>query len=205
MNAASVDGFDEWLKLELHAYAGRHNGFRLTPAPSQYHASYLQAGTRVSLVAKVAALVSAKAAIGLAMGVLAVSAAGMAGEASITGSISPANWGQQVEQQVQKCKAALAPGTHGIGQCVSAFAQQHGELVSSDNRASKARENAPSPSPKSHGNGNGNGNGNAIEKAKTHGQGAGNGQGQDSGGGNGNAQGNGNAHGNGNGNGHSGH
>lgn len=35
-------------------------------------------------------------------------------------------FGQQVKAHVASCKAHLASGTHGIGDCVSDFAQQHG-------------------------------------------------------------------------------
>ncbi len=97
----------------------------------------------MSVLAKAAAVVSTKGAVGLAVAALAIGAAGVAAEAAITGSANPSNWGQQVVQQVDKCKDALAPGSHGIGECVSTFASQHGKAVSSEHRASEARENAP--------------------------------------------------------------
>jgi uncharacterized membrane protein YgcG len=196
--------FDKWLEQQLQMEAAAQPGRHPMPAQAQYHAAYLQGGTQVSFLAKVAGLVTAKAAIGLTLGVLAVSAAGAAGEASITGSADPSNWGQQVVQQVQKCKAALAPGAHGIGDCVSAFAKQHGDQVSDSHQASGARTNEPSPSPDQKGNGkgknkpNGNGNGNS------NGNGNGNGNGHGNGNGNGNGHGNGSGNGNGNGNGNGG-
>ncbi len=95
----------------------------------------------MSVLAKVATMASAKGAVGLAVAFLAVGAAGVATEAAVTGSTNPSNWGQQVVEQVNKCKAALAPGSHGIGPCVSAFAKQHGPKVSADHRASAARQN----------------------------------------------------------------
>ena len=98
----------------------------------------------MSFLAKAASLVSAKGAVGLTVAVLAVGAAGVTSEAAITGSANPSDWGQQVVQQVDKCKAALAPGSHGIGQCVSTFAKQHGTQVSADHRASPARQNVGS-------------------------------------------------------------
>ena len=110
----------------------------------------------MSVLAHAVALVSTKGAIGLAAALLAVGAAGVAGEAAITGSASPSTWGQQVVQQVDTCKDALKPGTHGIGQCVSTFAKQHGKQhgaqVNSDHRASPARENT-SGAPSTHPNG----------------------------------------------------
>jgi len=186
----SDDGFETWLEQKLQGHAAAQLGQRPSPVQAQYHAGYLQGGHHVFLV-KVAGLITAKAAIGLTLGVLAVSAASAAGEATITGSTNPSNWGSQVVQQVQKCKAALAPGSHGIGQCVSAFAKQHGDQVSDSHHASGARTNKPSPSaspeqkgngkPKNqgnNGNGQGNGNGNGPGKSGSHGGGNGGGNSQ---------------------------
>jgi hypothetical protein len=36
-------------------------------------------------------------------------------------------FGQQVKAQVESCKDALTAGAHGIGDCVSDFANQHGQ------------------------------------------------------------------------------
>ena len=104
----------------------------------------------MSVLAKAVSVVSAKGAVGLAAAALAIGGAGVAAEASITGSTNPSNWGQQVVQQVDKCKAALAPGSHGIGECVSTFASQHGKDVSSDHRASPARGDHTPGSPSDH-------------------------------------------------------
>lgn len=38
--------------------------------------------------------------------------------------------GDEVKAAITACKAALAPGTHGIGRCVSAKADQQGKVVS---------------------------------------------------------------------------
>ena len=136
------DGFERWLEQQLQNAAAKSPGPSPTPTHAEYHAAYLQGGLHMSFLAKAASVVSTKGAIGLATAVLAVGAAGVAVEASATGSTDPSNWGQQVVQQVDKCKAALAPGSHGIGQCVSAFAKQHGSQVSADHRASGARGHA---------------------------------------------------------------
>ncbi len=101
----------------------------------------------MSILAKAVTVVSTKGAVGLTVAVLAVGAAGVATEAAVTGSTNPSVWGQQVVQQVNKCKAALAPGSHGIGQCVSAFAKQHGPQESADHRASGARTNGGNHTP----------------------------------------------------------
>jgi hypothetical protein len=147
MSVESGNGFDRWLEQQLQNEAAGAKGPSPAPAQATYHAAYLQGGLHMSVLAKVAALVSVKGAIGVAAAMIAVAAAGAATEATVTGSANPNDWGQQVVQQVAKCKAALTPGSHGIGQCVSAFAKQHGPQVSADHRASGAREN---------GNGNGN-------------------------------------------------
>jgi hypothetical protein len=98
---------------------------------------------------------------GVTVAAFAATAAGAAAEATISGSLNPADWGQQVSHQVAVCKADLATGEHGIGACVSAFAKQHGKLVSAEHRA----------------NGNANANGhsedtgaNANGKSQSHGQ-----------------------------------
>jgi hypothetical protein len=105
-----------------------------------------------------------KAATGFAVAVVAVLAAAAVTEAAITGSADPSNWGRLVTQQVATCKAALKTGEHGIGQCVSAFASQHGQVMSG--RASGSRLN--------HGNGNGNAKGHDTA-AKDKGNGKANG------------------------------
>jgi hypothetical protein len=109
-----------------------------------------------------------KALTGFAVAALAATAAGAAAEATISGSLNPADWGQQVRHQVAACKAELATGEHGIGACVSAFAKQHGKLVSAENRASGARVNQGNANghDKVKGSANGNGNG----KSQSHGQ-----------------------------------
>jgi hypothetical protein len=108
-----------------------------------------------------------KALTGFAVAALAATAAGAAAEATITGSLNPDDWGQQVKKQVAACKAELETDEHGIGACVSAFAKQHGQLVSAEHRASGARVN--------HGNGNANGHAkdkgnNGKGKSQGHGQ-----------------------------------
>jgi hypothetical protein len=54
---------------------------------------------------------------------------GVAAKVAITGDANPFHWGHQVSQQVITCKDNLAPDQHGIGQCVSDFAKQHGPQV----------------------------------------------------------------------------
>ena len=124
-----------------------------------------------SLLSGVRAALVVKAATGFAVAAFAVIAVAAVAEAAITGSADPANWGQQVRQQVIACKAALETGQHGIGPCVSAFANQHG-LIVSDQRASGARLN--------HGNANGHNKDTGESNGKSKGKGNGNGHGQTS-------------------------
>ena len=115
------------------------------------------------------AALAVKAATGFAVAALAMVSAAAVAEAAITVSADPANWGQQVRQQVIACKAALESGQHGIGPCVSAFASHHGQVMSG--RASGARLN--------HGNGNAKGHDQAAksnDKGKGKANGHGNGQ-----------------------------
>ena len=125
MSTMGAGTFDQWLGQELQLHASANTGPSPVPAQAQYQAAYINGAVHVPLLVKVGAALSTKAAIGVAAGVLAVGAAG-AGEAAITGSANPSDWGKQVVKQVNDCKAALAPGTHGIGECVSSFASQHG-------------------------------------------------------------------------------
>jgi len=109
---------------------------------------------------------------GFAVAAAAATFAAAATEVAITGSVNPANWGQQVVTQVNACKASAARlGVHGIGQCVSQFAKQHGDAVS---------DSPPATAAPGHGNsnaGNGNGHGNTNNPGNGHGNGNGNGNG----------------------------
>jgi len=76
--------------------------------------------TRVTTA--VAAAVKSKAA---AVVLATVVGAGALGGGTAAAAANGA-FGQQVKAKVESCKDALAQGTHGIGECVSDFAQQHG-------------------------------------------------------------------------------
>ena len=145
MNAVGLDSFDQWLGQALNHHAAAHSGPSPLPMQAKYHAAHVAAAMHVPLLAKIAAVISTKTAIGASIGVLAVGAAG--GEAIITDSINPSDWGKQVVQQVNQCKDALAPGSHGIGQCVSSFASQHGKKVSSEHKANPTPGRGPDHTP----------------------------------------------------------
>jgi hypothetical protein len=90
-------------------------------------------------------------AVGLAAGgSLAVATIQVASTTSHTPTASaPGNHGQaqghgaEVTAAVAKCKAALRPGQHGIGKCVSAVANRHGKAASAAGTAN-ANKNSTS-------------------------------------------------------------
>ena len=104
-------------------------------------------GIMKRLFGGVGAALGAKLLTGFAVAALAVAGAGVTTEVATTGSLDPSDWGKQVVQQVQTCKDALAPGSHGIGQCVSSFASQHGKTVSSEHRATPTPGQGHTPGP----------------------------------------------------------
>jgi hypothetical protein len=79
-----------------------------------------------------------KLATGVAIAAFAAAAIGTTTEVAVTGSLNPADWGRQVKSTVADCKAKLAAGQHGIGDCVSDFATQHGDLVSDQHSKGKS-------------------------------------------------------------------
>lgn len=131
MNPVGDESFDLTVGRQLRRYASAQSGPSPLPAQARYHGAFMKGRIRLPLVAKVGALVTTKAAIALSAGILVVGATS-AGETVITGSINPSDWGKQVVIQVEGCKAALVPGSHGIGQCVSSFASQHGKQRSAE-------------------------------------------------------------------------
>jgi len=121
-------------------------------------------GTTKRLLGGAGAALGLKLATGFAVAVFAAAAAGATTEVAITGSLNPADWGKQVTKTVADCKnVAAAAGQHGIGDCVSDFATQHGDLVSNQHRSDKSNGTTNgstngSDNGKSAGSGNGNGN-----------------------------------------------
>ena len=120
----TAEQFDGWLEGEL----GRgFVPFSLKPVPlgAPYRASLLRP-KRTAL--RTLVLV---AAVAIGLGGTSAIAAGAA-----TGSANPVVWGQYVSDAVTTCKSQLGNGEHGIGKCVSAFAQQKG--AQGQNGAKKA-------------------------------------------------------------------
>jgi hypothetical protein len=124
------------------------------------------------LLSGAGAALAAKIVTGFAVAAIASTAAVAATEIALTGSANPANWGQQVKQTVATCKETLrASGTRGIGQCVSAFANQHGKTESAGHSdgAGNASGNGKAKGNKGKhlGQGNGHGNSQAGNKPDT--------------------------------------
>jgi hypothetical protein len=134
------DEFESWLSSELdHGLSGTRPRPRFT-APGRARRVTLKAAT----LAVAAVLVTGGVAL----------AAGTA----VTGTPNPTVWGQQVQAKVQSCQQALQSGQHGIGQCVSSFAKQHG----------KQQKAAHAHGAGAQGHGNGNGHGHGHGASATH-------------------------------------
>ena len=118
------------------------------------------------------AAIGAKILTGIVVAAAATTFAVAATEVAITGSVNPLNWGQQVTNQVDACKASAARlGVHGIGQCVASFARTHGDTVSDGHAKNDKTKTGKT------GNGSDNPNANANAKDKSHGQGSSHSQG----------------------------
>ena len=122
------------------------------------------AGLR-ALVGGAGAALAVKVLTGVAVAAAAVTVAG----AATTGSLNPAVWGQAVSDQVVKCKQDVAnSGQHGIGDCVSSFASQHGAGVSSAARQHGNGDGNGNANGNGSSNGNGNAGGHSKDKTKDH-------------------------------------
>jgi hypothetical protein len=122
-------------------------------------------GSMKKLLGGAGAAIGVKILTGIAVAAAATTFAVAATEVAITGSVNPANWGQQVTNQVDACKASAARlGVHGIGQCVASFARTHGDTVSDSH--------AKNDKTKTGVTGNGSANPNANAKPKSNGQGS---------------------------------
>jgi hypothetical protein len=154
-----MNDFEQELGYELHRIldpmtAGPLPALRVTSSGGRM---------KKKLLGGAGAAIGVKILTGFAVAAAAATLAVAATEVATTGSANPTNWGQQVKQQVAACKASAERlGVHGIGQCVSQFANQHGKAVSDAHKASGARE---------HGNGNANGHSNDKNQANPHAQG----------------------------------
>ena len=117
--------FERELERELHRILDP-----IMAAPIPLRGSLNSGGIMKRLLGGAGVALGLKVATGVAIAAFAAVAAGATTEVAVTGSLNPADWGQQVKTTVADCKAKLAAGQHGIGDCVSDFATQHGDLVS---------------------------------------------------------------------------
>jgi hypothetical protein len=134
MESSTESELDHLLQQALKRRAGAHQGGSPLPEAARYHAAFLSGGAHVPFLPQFAAGLSAKAAIGLTVATVAVG--GGTATAIATGSVNPVSWGQDVVQAVTTCKAEYGPSAtpssstttkENVGQCVSAFAKQHGQ------------------------------------------------------------------------------
>lgn len=154
MNVNSGDGLDQLLQQELQRAAGNLEGPTPSAGQSAYHAAFTAGGSAVSVFSSITAAVTTKAAIAATAATLVVG--GAAAGTIATGSPYPANWGSAVVAAVQGCKTTEGTGSDSakngstgnnasaardnVGQCVSAFAKQHGAAERAEHsKASDAR------------------------------------------------------------------
>ena len=152
--------FERELERELHRILDP-----IAAAPIPLRRAPISGGIAKRLLGGAGAALGLKIATGFAIAAFAAAAVGATTEVAVTGSLNPADWGKQVTKTVADCKKlAAAAGQHGIGDCVSDFATQHGGLVSNQH-----------PKDKGTGTTDGSTNGNGNSNGKTDGTGNGNG------------------------------
>jgi hypothetical protein len=157
MNADGNSGrdFEALLEQELRRHIGKLQGPRPAFGQAAYRAVANGGKASMSVLPSLAAATSMKIVVAAATTALVVGG-GSAAAAAATHSTNPSVWGRTVTEAVARCKSELATGEHGIGQCVSDTAQEHGEAQ----RAAHSQSgDHPEASPSPHGSGNGNSNG----------------------------------------------
>jgi hypothetical protein len=123
MSVERRDSFDYRMEQALRSHAAQHSGQSPLPAQARYHAWSRQNGPRLSVFAKAATVAaSSKAAFAVIVVAAAVGVTG-AGEAAITGSFNPADWGQRLVLQIQTCATELASRSTTAGSCGNSFAR----------------------------------------------------------------------------------
>lgn len=128
-----------------------------------------------------------KGATGLVAAALTMAGGGAVVAAAATGSANPMNWGAQVREAVESCKAPFAghsrsdaftdahTGGRNVGQCVSAFAKKHGEQQRASHSEAAESGSRPTPTPTAHGqSGGSHGQSDAShgQSGTSHGQGS---------------------------------
>ena len=155
---SDMNNFEQEMEHELHRILDP-----MTAGPIPFRRPVQPGVSMKRLLGGAGAAIGIKILTGIAVAAAATTFAVAATEVAITGSVNPANWGQQVTKQVDACKASAERlGVHGIGQCVASFARTHGDTVSDSH--------AKNDKTKTGVTGNGSANPNANAKDKTHGQ-----------------------------------
>jgi hypothetical protein len=155
-----MNDFEQELESELHRILDPMTGGSI-PA----RRTMQPGGSMKRLLGGAGAALGVKILTGFAVAAAAATFAVAATEVAITGSVNPANWGQQVTTQVNACKASAERlGVHGIGQCVASFARTHGDTVSNGHPKNDKTKTGKT--------GNGSSNPNANAPDKSHGQGS---------------------------------
>jgi hypothetical protein len=108
---------------------------------------------RLHLISPAGLPFASKAAIALSAVTISLVAAGAAAATAVTHSTNPQAWGQQVKEAVADCKDARRPGQHGIGDCVSAFATQHGATTRAEHAQDKQSSESNEANDPGHANG----------------------------------------------------
>jgi hypothetical protein len=153
-----MNEFERDLEHELHRILDP-----MTARPIPVRRSMQPGGSMKRLLGGAGAAIGVKILTGIAVAAAATTFAVAATEVAITGSVNPANWGQQVTTQVDACKASAARlGVHGIGQCVASFARTHGGTVSDSPAKNDKTKTGVT------GNGSPNPNANAKNKSKSN-------------------------------------
>lgn len=152
-----MNDFERELEDELHRIL---DPLRATPIPRR---RVIKPGGAIHrFLGGIGAAIGVKVLTGFVAAAAAATVAVAATEVASTGSLNPLNWGQQVTQQMNACKASAERlGVHGIGLCVSSFARQHGDTTSDSNGNGNGNGKATG---KVAGNGNGNGHANPHSK-----------------------------------------
>ncbi|HEV2235368.1 MAG TPA: hypothetical protein VGR57_01795 [Ktedonobacterales bacterium] len=91
-----------------------------------------------------AAAAAVKSKVGVAVLTALIATGGAAGTVA---AAHQGAFGQQVKAQVDTCKDALKAGTHGIGDCVSDFASQHGQTERQQHSQSDSTSHGQPSSP----------------------------------------------------------
>ena len=161
-----MSDFDREIERELSRFLGPVDSSSIPAWRAPASGGFMK-----RLLGGTGAAIAAKLATGFAVAALAAAGAGVMTEVATTGSLNPNDWGQQVTQQVTTCKDTLrASGVRGIGQCVSAFARQHGPLERAQHASGartnhgKGHDNGNNDNKGNSGNGNSNGHGQPSDK-----------------------------------------